>query len=49
MATEIQEINDHQILVNEKLIEKDSQDRWIEKIELTTNERSAFLKHINSR
>lgn len=49
MATEIQEINDRQILVNEKLVEKDTEDRWIAKIELTTAETKALNTHLNRK
>lgn len=48
MAIEIQEINDRQILVNEKLVVKNSDDNWISKIELTQNESTAFYNYINT-
>ena len=46
MAVEVQQVNDRQILVNEKLIEKDSSDSWIAKIELTQLETEALHKHL---
>jgi len=48
MAIEIQQFNDTEIFVNDKLVIKDTNDKWIAKIELTTNETRAFYKHIRS-
>ncbi|QQV91546.1 hypothetical protein Peternella1_10 [Winogradskyella phage Peternella_1] len=49
MTIHIQQTKDNEVLVNSKLVQKDMNDNWVEKIELTTNERQAFYKHINSK
>lgn len=41
MAIQINSINDHQLLVNNKLVVQDSDNNWIAKIELTTQEQKA--------
>ncbi|MBU2923025.1 hypothetical protein KO504_16875 [Winogradskyella psychrotolerans] len=48
MAIHIQQTKDNEVLVNNKLVQKDMNDNWVEKIELTTNERKAFYNHINA-
>jgi len=48
MPVDIQQFNDDEIHVNDKLIIKDSNDKWIAKVELTASETRAFYQHIKS-
>lgn len=48
MSIYIHQINDRQILVNEKLVEKDMDGTWKERIELTTSERKQTFQFISS-
>ncbi|MBV7268400.1 hypothetical protein [Winogradskyella luteola] len=48
MCVQIQQPNERQILVNEKLVQKDIDGNWIAKIELTTTEYEAFNKHVKA-
>ena len=50
MAIDIQQFNDNEVFVNDKLVVKDSNDNWIAKVELTTSETEelqSFLKRQN--
>ncbi|NRR90630.1 hypothetical protein HSX10_03530 [Winogradskyella undariae] len=50
MAVDIQQFNDNEVFVNDKLVVKDSNDNWIAKVELTsseTEELQSFLKRQN--
>lgn len=44
----IQQVNERQILVNEKLVQQDMNGNWIAKIELTTAESKAFNLHVRA-
>lgn len=44
----IQQVNERQILVNEKLVQQDMDGNWIAKIELTTSERKNLEMHIKA-
>lgn len=48
MAVVINQLNDDQIQVNNKIVDKDTDGIWIARVELTTQEQKAFQKHINS-
>lgn len=43
---EIIKLKDHEMLVNDKLVVKDTNGNWVAKVELTVKEVAAFQKHI---
>ena len=49
MATDIQEIDDRNILVNEKLVLKNMDNDWEAKIELTAPEIRAFHNYLTAK
>lgn len=44
----IHQVNERQILVNEKLVQQDMDGNWIAKIELTTSERKHLEMYIKA-
>ena len=46
MSIVITELNDDQIMVNHKIIDKDTGGNWIARVELTQQEHNAFQKHL---
>ena len=49
MPVIIQELKDHEMLVNDKQVVKDSNDNWIAKVELSLKEIRAFQEHITAK
>lgn len=47
-GTHIHQVNERQILVNEKLVQQDMNGNWIAKIELTAAESKAFNLHVRA-
>lgn len=48
MAVIINTLNDDQMFVNNKIVERDSNGNWIARVELTQAEHKAFQKHLKS-
>jgi hypothetical protein len=46
MAVDIQQFDDHELFVNEKLVRINSDGSYIAKVELTSAETEALQKHI---
>lgn len=47
MATVIvTQLNDDQISVNNKIVDRDSNGNWISRLEMSQNEHKAFQKHL---
>ena len=49
MVVDIQQFYEDQAYVNDKLIIRDMDGQWVEKIELTTAEREAWNTHLRSQ
>ena len=48
MSVEISQTGDETIWVNDKIIRKDMNNKWVTSRELTPNEREAFDNHLKS-
>ncbi|WP_435135778.1 hypothetical protein [Formosa sp. A9] len=48
MSVIISPLNDDQLFVNNKIVERDSNGNWIARVELTSAEHKAFQKHLKS-
>ncbi|WP_435138846.1 hypothetical protein [Formosa sp. A9] len=48
MAVIISPLNDDQLFVNNKVVERDNNGNWIARVELNAAEEKAFHKHLKS-
>ncbi|CDF80603.1 hypothetical protein BN863_28910 [Formosa agariphila KMM 3901] len=48
MSVIISPLNEDQLFVNNKIVERDSDNNWIARVELTQAEQKAFQKYIKS-
>lgn len=48
MTVIITNLNEDQVFVNNKIVERDTDGLWIARVELTQSEHKAFQKHIKS-
>ena len=49
MSTEINQIVDNELRINNKLVYKDTNGNWVSKVELTTAESEALQKHLTKQ
>lgn len=48
MAVIITPLNDDQMFVNNKVVERDTNGNWVARVELTQSEHKAFQKHLKT-